>query len=228
MYWCADEGIQSSGMDGSYILKLIEGPCQGPLATDGDSLFFASQGALRWSDLDGGNIHTLIDLGSNPEMLVVAGPAVFWTLQSYPVSTVYSCDKITANNLRVHKVTVRSPILDIHVAYKGSQSLRERNPCHGGGLCSHICALTSTGYMRCLCPEGLRLAPDGFICAAVGVTVQNDTAVTFDQDGRRRCSSGDQFGCLTTTDDGGCVNMSQVCDGVRDCPDVSDEGQRKK
>ncbi|XP_077327712.1 uncharacterized protein LOC143962277 [Lithobates pipiens] len=79
-----------------------------------------------------------------------------------------------------------------------------KNEClKSNGRCSHICKDLKIGY-KCFCPKGYQLVR-GRKCQVT------------------KCEGPDKFKCHS----GECISMDQVCNGVQDCRDWSDESLTK-
>ena len=113
------------------------------------------------SDMNGRNANLTIRLQKGPVQFQAVGNRLFWT--AIGSKWVRSCDKETAN-LMTHglgNLDESEPNFFIIT----SKPIRiEKNPCIPNALCSHICIPTPAGYMRCLCPDGYKLGPDGWTC----------------------------------------------------------------
>lgn len=186
MYWIHEDvdypqnsAIMRAGMDGSHMELLTLRPkakAELDLVVDHASrfLFWVEPTDLipkeqnSWeilrSNMDGGNVTKVIRLREKPTRIHIVGDRLFWTRTGDTFVT--GCDKETGNNLKAHDWHHSSESADhlIIVSSKPLSDRPERHPCSFSQLCSHICVPTPAGYMRCLCPPGYRLMPDGWTC----------------------------------------------------------------
>lgn len=136
----------------------------GPLAAG-----TASEEVQHWeilrSDIDGKNVRKVIGLQEEPVRIHVVGDRLFWTSSSG--NRVTSCHKETLNNLMTHELPNlsedREDLIIVSPDPLSAQSGR-RHPCRAGRLCSHVCAPTPAGYMRCLCPPTHNISSNGWTC----------------------------------------------------------------
>lgn len=108
-------------------------------------------------------------------------------------------------------------VSDKTVNYKGFQlvySAEDINECdNNNGGCSHTC-VNNQGSYTCRCPKGYGLKNDSRTCLAVPTTQPLvSSTLSSNSCGPHR------FGCV----DGTCIDKRQVCDGLYDCVDMSDE-----
>ena len=179
MYWIlGDEdgpefaGIWSGAMDGTsgtLIIPRERDVLDMTIDTTSKLLFWLEMVLfeLHWeiynSDFDGNNMKLTIKLRNEPHAFQVWGNHLFWTTVGQ--ESVISCEKTTANNLMTHglsQLNLEKPNFLIVSPMTGVEE--RQHPCTAGGLCSHICIPTAVGYMRCICPVGYRLLPDGWTC----------------------------------------------------------------
>ena len=172
------------GMDGSDLRPVVHNVEVHALAVDQDS------GSLYWiqdqRDSHGGGKSNLKEIvymdpnGRNEQSVVaiqslrvwglsVDKDLVYWwdTLRNNSRIRLFKCNKKSANDLSLREIEI-GPLPKGHLdppfllpLY--SHQHKPVGPCTGQ-LCSHICALTPSGYMRCLCPAGFSLMPNGWSC----------------------------------------------------------------
>ena len=125
-------------------------------------------------------VYTVITLSKNPIRLRIAGNRMFWL--TFGENYVSSCDKLDASHLKTQELRdFNANVTDFLVippsanTEDGDENEEEDedkdtedlpdDPCTAGSLCSHICVPTPTEYMRCVCPDGYQLLPDGWTCS---------------------------------------------------------------
>ena len=119
---------------------------------------------IYFSDMHGQNVKVaFLGEGQGLDAILVSGNRLFWA-NKYD-KTLSSCDKETGNNFVRHEMRD----WDWKTEHLGIDSPTSaipegKYPCSKGALCSHICVSTTSGYMRCLCPDGHQLLPDGWTC----------------------------------------------------------------
>lgn len=178
-------GIWMGGMNGLNVTRIISNVAAGFLTFDPSSqlLFWVESRFVGGSSsetlvydivhgsVDGKSRSRTIGLTHPPIQLRVAGSRLFWLhTKSFPSrGAVISCEKLNGSHLRRHKLNGQEgnisvdfliiPAVSSEVDAKGGDHI-----CNPAALCSHICVPSVTGYMRCLCPWGYRLKPDGWTC----------------------------------------------------------------
>ena len=126
---------------------------------------------IYFSDINGQSVRLAIGLKMFPSMIQVAGNRLYWVTTDDKV--LRSCEKVTGNNLITHELhNWDGSVKRLLVISGGSDIQTGRFPCSEEALCSHICVPTPTGYMRCFCPHGYQLLPDGWTCGEHLPTLQ--------------------------------------------------------
>ncbi|XP_051792178.1 low-density lipoprotein receptor-related protein 2 [Erpetoichthys calabaricus] len=252
LYW-TDWGqkafIGRAGMDGqdrsAIITTKIEWPYGLTIDYTTDKIFFtdAHLDYLEYANMDGSNRHIAIS-GGIPYCyaLTLFEDMVYWT--DWNTKTVETAHKYTgAGRLSMMNITHKPN--DIHV-YHPYRQPRVKNPCDylsEAAGCSHLCLIAGGGQKAtCECP-------DHFIGIFVGFKVQcvpdcsstqfrcadNEKCIPiwWKCDKQKDCRDGSdepttcpvrfcprgQFQCY----DGNCTSSNSICNGLRDCPDGSDE-----
>ena len=117
---------------------------------------------IFFSSMDDFNVTLSIEVILEPQLLRIVGKKQFWINSD---KVLISCDKETGNNLRTHDLLGWDQNINlIEIISESSTLPTARSPCSKGSLCSHMCVPSTTGYMRCLCPDGFRLRSDGWNC----------------------------------------------------------------
>ena len=190
IYWALYEGVARSEMDGSHVERLLGNVEVRSIAVDQstsslvwvqvlrDSLNEKDYGRILFSDLNGKNVKSIIEITSLPLKIAATGSYVYWWKGSdeffgFDVH-MFSCKIRTGDEFRSHDDdvpiihNVRQDNFDVCVvSTNDGQPVPFWNPCDGD-LCSHICVPTRTSYMTCLCPTaGYALMPNGWTCGNV-------------------------------------------------------------
>ena len=176
-------GIVSNGMDGSDLKVIVENMSAEAITVDQDSasLYWAlgvsisesnTLFMIMCSDLNGKKVRKVVvtERDSNLLGLRVVGDWLYWWDSTHSRSHVrlHMCNKRSGNDLAKY-VTKNAqkgvsewevPFLYLILPHPP----KSKSPCSSGKLCSHVCSLTPNRYMRCLCPVGYTLLPDGWNC----------------------------------------------------------------
>ena len=184
MYWTGNDGknlertgVWRSEMDGagsSLLVQRFDVKIEPDMSMDHASrlLFWVENttpfsGEELWevlhSDLAGKLVSRTIQLRRQPLGIQVAGNTLFWTTSG--ANRIMSCEKVTGNNLIKHQLRdFNAKATSFLIIQPPSYYQVGKNACATGGLCSHMCIPTPAGYMKCLCPRGCKLLPDGWNC----------------------------------------------------------------
>ena len=244
--------IESSQMDGNSRKILIESDLQIPtdLCVDAkdDLIFWTDIGShrLERSDLDGSSRQVLVSNGIKEPLtlITVQDDYVYWAVRKTAI--ISRVNKFNGDNIEVIKSNVHhlSSLVSVQVLKSTP------NPC-SALECSHMCLLDDKGEPYCTCPvdSNLVIQEDSVTCGEPPKC--NEDQFTCDKNARPlkcipmnwRCdgiveckkTKADEIGCNQCDSHGfrclnslntlnvQCVNTSQICDGVNDCSDFSDE-----
>ena len=238
LYWLAKGAIYRGHMDGSICEHLRISTTGSVIALHVDqssnALYFVTSTVVKGrgtpsfqiahAGLDGQNAQVLVRLAEEVKQLQTAGNHIFWLSNS--TQTLFSCRKTSADGLKKHefKSGKGQGLSQFYLIHSDTQPTKREmiNPC-AGNLCSHICVPTPTGYMRCLCPAGLELLPDGWTCSPPLKDKPKTLSAKAGEKSEGTCHQ-DHFPCISTVQ---CIHMKLFCNGMKDCDDFSDEGPRK-
>ncbi|XP_047035510.1 prolow-density lipoprotein receptor-related protein 1-like, partial [Helicoverpa zea] len=129
---------------------------------------------LYWVDARSDSIHTSTYDGadarqvlrghaalSHPFAITVFEAHVYWT--DWRSNSVVRASKWDGSDVTVVQRTLTQPF-DLKVLHPSRQPPAARNPCAGGGGCSHLCLIHSPAERDCACPHLMRLAADNVTC----------------------------------------------------------------
>ena len=181
-------GIWMSGMDGSNITRIIPNVRAALLTIDHASqlLFWVEEKMLTFcsrespfpviyrSDVNGKGISWTNLLNNHPSGLRIVGSRVFWLDKvTFSRSTLTSCEGGEVMGEITHELNdaeadvadflIIQPTVNSSIPTEGN----DNDYCIPDALCSHICIPSATGYMRCFCPMGYKLGPDGWTCGSL-------------------------------------------------------------
>lgn len=156
MYWTAEGSIFRAGMDGSDRKILTTIPLSGRRALRGITIDFQTS-RLLWacadgdkvqsSNMDGGDIQTIITVPSNswPFGIGMFADRIYWT--NYNLKTLSSCTRTGEDYRILYTGTISSPFHLAMVPALDPPKTRG-NPCERQN-CTGVCVLTPTAS-RCL------------------------------------------------------------------------------
>ena len=183
-------GIASSGMDGSDLKPVLENLDVRALTVDQNSAsvywiatcceanFYSEKPKIQMAriykgDLQSDRLRGLRVMQMDYPLvlgLTVADTWLYWWDTpdlSLTQMRLFRCNKSSANHMSLHEVHIeqsRTPDVDrLFLFLPHSHPPKPKGPCTSL-LCSHICAPSPTGYMRCLCPAGFSLMLNGWSC----------------------------------------------------------------
>ncbi|XP_027843018.2 low-density lipoprotein receptor-related protein 1 [Aphis gossypii] len=243
--------IGKAGMDGSEPKAIVNESLGWPnalvisLATE--ELFWADakEDYIAYSDLDGNNRHVIMSRKMDPFInlhhvfaITLFENFVYWS--DWETKNIHKCHKYSGQECRNVTSLVYRP-MDIKIVHPLLQPSRAYNPCEkNNGGCKALCLLSPNLGRTCACPQDFILAPDNmnciancssshFVCANTFKCIpfwwhcdnlddcgdgsdEPDTCLDF------QCTPG-QFQCKNHQ----CIQPSQICNGIFDCKDNSDE-----
>ena len=143
----------------------------------------------------------------HPFDIAVHAESLFYT--DWVSHRVLRVDKLSGESKLILKDDILRP-MDIIVVTAGQNDCPVQGCGVQNGGCEDICISSGVGTVQCRCRQGRTLLPDGHRCSSL----------------LSNCSSN-QFQCSSANKDGEehllCIPYELTCDGVRHCPDSSDE-----
>ncbi|XP_050540895.1 low-density lipoprotein receptor-related protein 1 [Daktulosphaira vitifoliae] len=249
--WGEVPHIGKAGMDGSNPKVIVNDTLGWPnalaisLATE--ELFWADakEDYIAYSDLNGYNKKIVMSRKMNPTVnlhhvfaITLFESYIYWS--DWETKTIHRCHKYSGLECQNVTSLIHKP-MDIKIVHPLLQPSRTYNPCEkNNGGCKALCLISPSLGRTCACPQDFILAPDNMNCIANCSSSYFVCANTFkcipfwwhcdkhDDCGDRsdepanctdfHCTPG-QFQCNNNQ----CIHPSQICNGISDCTDSSDE-----
>ncbi|KAL1502195.1 hypothetical protein ABEB36_007373 [Hypothenemus hampei] len=253
MYWTdwgTRVHIGKSGMDGSdpkiIVNKNLGWPNALTISHETNEIFWADarEDYIAVADFEISNIKIIASRDKNPNLALhhvfaidVWEDYVFWT--DWETKSVEKCHKYTGENCSKILYTVHRP-MDVRVVHPFRQPKVKNNPCDTAN-CSALCLLSpKEPYYVCQCPENYVLGKDGRNCEANCTTSHFECKSSYKCvpfwwkcDTQDDCGDGSDepedcppFKCLPgqyQCKNGQCIHPGDLCNGVNNCGDNSDE-----
>ncbi|XP_045116095.1 low-density lipoprotein receptor-related protein 4-like isoform X2 [Portunus trituberculatus] len=152
--WGKPSKIERSYLDGSARKTIVDRNVGWPngLAIDYEAkkIYWndAKGDTIDCSDLDGGNVVTLIQEVPHPFGLTLLGQHIYWT--DWKKATIERAEKTTGHNRRVVRSTIEG-VMEVKAVTASSQLGWNLCADRNGG-CTHLCFFLPTG-LRCACPD---------------------------------------------------------------------------
>ena len=241
--WGKNAGIQQNWMDGTHEITIINKDIIWPngltLDININRLYWseAKLNRIEYYDLNKKIRKVLLqDKVFHPFSLAVFEDNLFWG--DWVTYSIDTCNKFTGH--QQHTV-VRQPghyMMGIHVYHPTSQK-HSYNPCFLS-LCSHHCLIVPGKNYACACPENMTLSSNNLTCISKNKhheleSGKNNLTLNGTLKTDKNCTHGncsnDHDLCehdphqMKCSDGVGCVPLSWICDGVKDCKDGSDESR---
>ncbi|XP_050433383.1 low-density lipoprotein receptor-related protein 1 isoform X2 [Adelges cooleyi] len=249
--WGEVPHIGKAGMDGSEPRVILNESLGWPnalaLSLATEELFWADakEDYIAYSDLNGNNKRVVMSRKMNPAVnlhhvfaITLFENYVYWS--DWETKTIHKCHKYSGLGCQNVTTLVYKP-MDIKVVHPLLQPSRAYNPCEkNNGGCKALCLLSPSLGRTCACPQDFILAPDNMNCIANCTSSHFVCANTFKCipfwwhcDKHDDCGDGSdepanctdfhctpgQFQCNNNQ----CIHPMQICNGIADCKDNSDE-----
>ena len=171
----SDPGIWKGEMDASAGGLIITDVRAGSLVIDHTSnlLFWLNidnSHDVFYSDLAGNNVRSAIRASNTVRRILVVGNRLwvsfYWGRDNERYG-ILSCDKKTGDNLKMQQLGIFEATdqrMNFLVISEPAKAQTKKQTCARKGVCSHMCIPAASGYMRCSCPTGYMLKPDGWNC----------------------------------------------------------------
>ena len=119
---------------------------------------------IMYSGLNGENTQRLMMMEHTHDVLglSIVGSWIYWweELDSNQLR-LFKCNARNGNDIGFQDIIIEQHNRFLFLPH--SLPTKSKGPCIGQ-LCSHICVPSPNGYMRCLCPTGYALKPNGWSC----------------------------------------------------------------
>jgi low density lipoprotein-related protein 2 len=206
-------------LDGTNLTAVVQSGLSLPYTISIDyqskRIYWADSGLARIqsSDYEGNNIVTILSSGISTPMSLNVFKFNLYFIDSR-LYNIYKMPKFYSSVPSLIDSNINN-LYQIKVFSKDVQTSIENHPCsRQNGDCSHLCFAVPSLDPRyklsrhCGCPYGMRLDNDMATC------INNP-----DEPKIERCQPPNYFKCNNNR----CVRRSDVCDGLNDCLDFSDE-----
>ncbi|KAF7273554.1 hypothetical protein GWI33_013751, partial [Rhynchophorus ferrugineus] len=247
--WGEKAHIGKAGMDGSdpkvIVDKNLGWPNALTISFETEEIFWADakEDYIAVADLDGNNIKIVANRHINSKIQLhhafaidVWEDNVYWT--DWETKTIEKCHKYTGQNCSSLLNIVHRP-MDVRVVHPLRQPM-VANPCESAN-CSVLCLLSPVPpYYTCQCPENYILGKDGKSCEANCTSSHFECQNSYKCipfwwkcDTQNDCDDGSDeppdcrpFKCMPgqyQCQNGQCIHPGDLCNGVNNCGDGSDE-----
>ncbi|XP_030747153.1 prolow-density lipoprotein receptor-related protein 1 [Sitophilus oryzae] len=247
--WGAQPHIGKSGMDGSnrkvIVSKNLGWPNALTVSYETGEIFWgdAKEDYIAVADFEGNNVKIVASRQINKDLQLhhvfaidVWEDFVYWT--DWETKTIERCHKYTGEHCESLVSVVHRP-MQIRVVHPYRQPQAE-NPCETAN-CSTLCLLSPVEpYYSCECPENYVLGKDGKTCEANCSSSHFECKNSYKCipfwwkcDTQDDCGDGSDeppdcrpFKCMPgqyQCQNGQCIHPGDLCNGVNNCGDNSDE-----